>query len=49
VLREKQDHVVLTEGLVRAGWPRRGVGDDVLAAGASGARGGGRCRASPDF
>jgi hypothetical protein len=46
---EKAGHVVLTEGLVQAGWPRRGVGDEVRAAGASGARGGGRCRVSPGF
>jgi hypothetical protein len=47
--QEEQDHVVLTEGSDRLERQRRVVGGKVRAAGMSGARGGGRCRASPGF
>jgi hypothetical protein len=47
--QEEQDHGVLTEGSDQPERQRRVVGDEVRAAGTGGARGGGRCRASPGF
>jgi hypothetical protein len=47
--QDELDHVVLTEGSDRPERQRRVVGGEVRAAGTGGARGVGRCRASPSF
>jgi hypothetical protein len=47
--QDQGDVLMLTEGSIWVERPCKGVGDDVRPAKKGGARGEGRCRASPGF